>query len=161
MGWTKAQLVAGGYEEIGLPNYTYNLPAEQLEQALRALDTMMASWNSKGVRVGYALPSRPDDSNLDDESGLPDAAYLAVIANLGIRLAPKVGKTTSQETKIAAQEAYDALLSWCASRNIPSMQLPSIMPRGAGNKPNRGGGEYYRPTDDLTTGEDGLLEFNP
>ena len=161
MGWTKGQLIADGFAEIGLPNYTFTLPPEQLAQALNRLDAMMALWNSQGIRVGYALPSSPSDSDPDQDSGLPDAAYQAVIANLGIRIAPTIGKTASAETKQAASDGYDALLSWCASQNIPSMQFPATMPRGGGNKPNQIGGTYYHPDDPLTTGGDGPLEFVP
>lgn len=163
MPWTKRQLIAGGFEEIGLPDYTFRLSPQQLAQALNRLDAMMADWNStKGIRVGYALPSSQAGSDLDQDSGLPDAAYQAVVSNLGcFRLATTVGKTPSMESKQTASESLDGLLSWCASQNIPSMQMPATMPRGGGNKPNRIGGQFYHPTDPLTTGGDGELEFNP
>jgi hypothetical protein len=158
MGWTKGELVGAGFEEIGLPNYTFTLQPEQLQQALNRLDAMMAAWNSQGIRLGYALPSSPGSSSLNSESGLPDAAYQAVVSNLGIRLAPTVGKTASQETKQAASDSYDALLSWCASQNIPEMQLPATLPRGAGNLQTAlGGNTFFQPTDPLTSGSDGEL----
>lgn len=159
MGWTKGDLVSGGYEEIGLPNYTFNLPPEQLNQALKRLDAMMASWNSQGIRIGYNLPASPTDSDLTDDSGLPDAAYQAVVANLGIRIAPSIGKTVSVETKQVASDSYDALLSWCAANNVPEMQFPSTFPVGAGNKPQLGMGTYYQPVESLDVGSDGILNI--
>ena len=48
MGWTKRQFVAQAFEEIGLASYVFDLTPEQLQSALRRLDTMMAAWNALG-----------------------------------------------------------------------------------------------------------------
>lgn len=56
MGWTKRQFVTQAFEEIGLASYVFDLTPEQLDSALRRLDTMIASWNALGIRLGYPLP---------------------------------------------------------------------------------------------------------
>jgi len=160
MGWTKRQFVTQAFEEIGLAAYVFDLTPEQLESALRRLDSMMASWNAKGIRLGYPIPASPDGSDLDQETNVPDSSNEAIYTNLGIRLAPGFGKTVSPDTKAMAKMAYDTLLSRAAMP--PEQQLPGTMPSGAGNKPWRTYDNPFlnKPVDPLLAGEDGPIEFN-
>jgi hypothetical protein len=48
VGYTKRQFVTSAFEEIGLADYVFDLQPEQLEGALRRLDSMMAEWNAAG-----------------------------------------------------------------------------------------------------------------
>jgi hypothetical protein len=156
MGYSKRQFVEASLEEIGLASYVFDLSPQQVESAVRRLDAQMASWNALGIRVGYPLPGSPQDTGLDDETNVPDAAYEAIITNLGIKLAPSYGKTVSPDTKATAKRTYDTLLSRAA---MPmEMQLPASMPRGAGAK------AYDdpfvdNPTEPILAGRDGQLEF--
>lgn len=160
MGWTKRQFVTQAFEEIGLAVYVFDLSPEQLQGALRRLDAMMASWNAKGIRLGYPIPASPQNSDLDEATNVPDSANEAVFLNLATRLAPGFGKTPSVDTKASAKAAYDTLLSIAA---MPvEQQLPGTMPAGAGNKPWRVYDDPFlrRPTDPILAGEDGPIEFN-
>lgn len=159
MGWTKRQFVTQAFEEIGLAAYVFDLTPEQLQSALVRLDSMMASWNAKGIRLGYPVPLSPQDSDLDEETGVPDAANEAIYLNLGIRIAPGFGKTVAPDTKSSAKLAYDTLLAKAA---MPvEQQLPGTVPSGAGNKPWRIDNPFLRqPVDPLLAGEDGPIEFN-
>lgn len=156
MGYSKRQFVEAALEEIGLASYVFDLSPQQIETACRRLDAQMASWNALGIRVGYPLPGSPQDTGLDDETNVPDAAYEAIITNLGIKLAPSYGKTVSPDTKATAKRTYDTLLSRAA---MPmEMQLPASMPRGAGAK------AYDdpfvdNPEEPILAGRDGQLEF--
>jgi len=160
MGYTKRQFVNAALEEIGLASYVFDLQPEQLQSALRRLDALMADWNGKGIRLGYPLPSSPQDSDLDEESNVPDSANEAVILNLAIRLAPSYGKQVAIETKASAKQGYDVLLQ--RATVPPQQQLPGSLPSGAGNKPWRVyDGPFIRPpVDPVTVGPDGPLEFN-
>ena len=71
MGYTKRQFVTSAFEEIGLADYVFDLQPEQLEAALRRLDSMMAEWNAMGIRLGYSMPSSPQDSDLDEQTNVP------------------------------------------------------------------------------------------
>jgi len=160
MGWTKRQFVTQAFEEIGLAAYVFDLTPEQLESALRRLDTMLATWNAKGIRLGYPLPSSPQDSSLDEQTGVPDSANEAIYVNLAIRLAPSFGKTPSVDTKATAKATYDGLLSLAA---MPmEQQMPAHMPAGAGNKPWRNTDNPFLtpPVDPLLAGQDGPIEFD-
>lgn len=158
MGWTKRQFITQAFEEVGLAAYVFDLTPDQLQSALRRLDSMMASWNAKGIRLGYPLPSNPDDSDLDQQTGVPDSANEAIYLNLGIRIAPGFGKTVSVDTKSNAKACYDTLLARAA---FPmEQQLPGTMPLGAGNKPwNLDTTFVPPPTEPLLAGQDGPIEF--
>lgn len=160
MSWTKRQFVVAAFGEIGLASYVYALTPEQLQAALIRLDSMMATWNGQGIRLGYPIPSSQGGSNLDQETNVPDSANEMVFQNLGIRLAPGFGKTVSPDTKISAINAYNAALGK-AMGPPPERQMPSDMPAGAGNKPWIGTGQPFLlpPSDPIDAGEDGPLNF--
>ena len=159
MSWTKRQYIVQAFEEIGLASYVYDLQPEQLQSAARRLDSMLAVWNGKGIRLGYPIATNPEDIDLDTETGVPDSANQAIITNLGIQLAPSFGKVISQETKVAAKDSYNGLLSR-ATKPI-EMQLPKTTPRGAGQKSWRYNNSPFidPPTDPLLAGDDSVLDF--
>lgn len=132
MGYTKRQFVESAYEEIGMASYAFDLGPEQTVKAMQTMDAMFAEWNAWGIRLGYPLPSNPQDSDLDEPSGVPDYANQAVITNLALRLAPKHGKTVSMDTRIAAKNGLNALLIKACRPNV--LQLPAGVPAGAGNR---------------------------
>lgn len=157
MGWTKRQFVTEAFDSIGLASYVFDLQPEQLQSALRKLDTQMATWNAKGIRLGYPLPSSPQDSDLDEETNVPDSAFEAVYTNLAIKIAPSFGKQVAIEIKVAAKQAYDTLLQR-ATAPIEK-QLPSTMPLGAGQKPWRLDDPFVAPPQNpVQTGPEGYLE---
>jgi hypothetical protein len=152
--------VTQAFEEIGYASYVYDLEPEQLESAGRRLDAMVASWNGKGIRLGYPLPSSPEIADLDAETSVPDYANEAIYTNLALRLAPTVGKMLAIETKSNAKQLYNLLLLHAA--RPMELQLPKTMPSGAGNKPWRNDSSPFLrdPVDPLLAGEDGPIEFS-
>ena len=135
MGWTKAQLIDQAFSELARAGYVFDLGADVREDALRQLDTMMATWSSVGISIDYLLPDSPDDSNIDDDAGIPLTAVEPVYMNLAIKLAAGRGKTLTPQTLAAAQSGYNALLGTAVS---PTTGQCSGLPRiGAGNKPWR------------------------
>lgn len=141
MSWTKLQFVTQAFEAVGLASYVYDLQPEQLQSAVRQLDSMMMGWYNKGIQLAYPITSSPEDSDLDTETNVPDRANEAIITNLALRIAPNYGKQVSPELKQNAYNAYQGLL--CISTKPEEMQLPQTMPRGAGNKPWRYEDNYY------------------
>lgn len=158
MSWTKRQFVEAAFEEAGYASYTYDLQPEQLEAALRRLDAMIATWNSKGIKIGYPLPTSPENSDLDTETNVPDKANEAIYTNLAIRIAPTIGKTVSRETKVAARSGYKALIN--DSTKPEQMQLPGNMPAGAGNKKDSFDRPFLEePSDNIINGPETEVEF--
>jgi len=158
MGYTKRDFIKAAFEELGIADYIFDLEAEQLESALRRLDSMMASWNAEGLRIGYPIPTSPNESDLDESSSVPDSANEAIILNLAIRIAPSFGKLNiSPDTRINAKNALNALRTQTV--NIPEMQYIAVS-RGSGHKPYRTNRPFIEPTDDtLDAGNDGEIQF--
>lgn len=159
MGWTKGQLVDRAFSENGLNPNVFNVDPDKLQEALGSLDAMIGTWNGKGIRLGYPLPSSPGDSDLAQDSGLPDSAIEAVYLNLAIRIAPGVGKQVSPDTRASANAAYNVLLARAA---FPPQQPSKNLPAGAGNKPWRRVSPFLpTPVDPLLAAEGGdQIEFD-
>ena len=155
MSFTKRQFIEEAYGELGMASYIFDLDTDVLARALRRLDSMLAEWNGRGIRLGYPIPASPDDSDLDELTQVPDWANEAVILNLAVRLAPGHGKTVSPQTLFAAKSAKDAVLARAAMP--PEVQITGL-PRGAGAK-NTASPFLSGPTDPLTAGPDSELEF--
>lgn len=160
MGWTKRQYVEKAFGKIGLAGYVFDLSPEQLQDALSDLDSMMAAWNAKGIRIGYPMPSSPGNSDLDEQTSVPDSANEAIYYSLGVRIAPDFGKTVPQSVAFFAKQAYDQLLA--IATLPPQKQLPQTMPSGAGSKPWRNNDSPFirPPCDPLDAGPDSVLEFD-
>ena len=160
MAYTKRDIVNQAFGEIGMADYVFDLQPEQLNNALRQLDMMMATWNGKGIRIGYPLPSSPGGSDLDEVIGVTDMALEAMYLNLAVRISSGYGKTVSPDTKLTAKFAYNQLLGRSA---LPiEMQIGNqTVPSGSGNK----GWRYYnnpylsQPIIPLTVGPDGILDL--
>lgn len=159
MGWTKQQFIDSAFEEIGMATYVFDLSADQIQGALRRLDGMMAAWNAKGIRLGYPLPSNPDNSDLSAQTNVPDSANEAIYTNLAIKIAPSYGKVVSADTKMTAKQSLNTLMSIAAYPM--QQQLPDTLPAGAGNKPWRYDDPFMaEPIDPLLAGNDSEIEFN-
>lgn len=135
MGWTKRQFIEQAFDEIGLGAYVFDLDPQQIESALRRLDSMMGTWMDKGIQIGYPLPSAQADSDPDEVTNVPIPCNEAIYLNLAIRIAPGFGKSLMPETKASAKNAYDGLLARAAFPR--EQQLPNTTPIGSGNKPWR------------------------
>lgn len=160
MSTTKRQYVEQAFAEVGLAGYLFDITPEELNTALRQLDSMIALWNAKGIRLGWPMPSSPQNSDLDDVTETADSASDAIVFNLAIRVARSFGKAVDPEVKAMAKQAYDTLLIKAA---MPMQrQLPAEMPLGAGNKPWRWqGGPFVRPPKDpVLAGQDGPIEYD-
>lgn len=160
MGWTKRDIINQAFEEIGLAGYVFDLQAQQIESAVRRLDAMMATWNGKGLRLGYPVPNSPGSGDPDEETNVSDMAVEAMILNLAIRIAPIYGKTVSPDTKASAKGAYNQLMAQ-AAKPIEMQKDAYSIPAGAGNKGWRDARDPFllEPVDQLDAGPDSLLEF--
>lgn len=159
MGYSKRQFINAAFEEIGLARYAFDIAPEQEESALRLLDSMMAEWDSTGIRLGYPLPDSPGYSEINQATGVPDAAYEAIRTNLACKLAPQFGKQVLPATMRSAAVSMNALRTRFAQ--IPSMQFPRGVPVGAGNRWQTAFNQPFLryPVPTLDAGTDSTLEF--
>ena len=159
MSYTKRQFVESAFEEAGLASYIFSLMPDQLQSALRRLDGMMGTWDGKGIRIGWPLTTSPENSDLDTETGAPANAVEPIYLNLAIRIAPMFGKTLSNDTQKNARQAYNELIA--RHTQPPVKNLPTTLPRGAGNKPfGATDNEYISPpAQTIDTAFDGEIEL--
>lgn len=137
MGWTKGQIVDDMFGELALAGYDFDITPDEKQAALRKLDTMMLTWYGEGLQIGYLFGLTPDDSDLDQDSGLPGLAVEAAVLNGAMRLAAGKGKALAASTKSAAKAAKDSVVMWVARSQVQEQQLPCGTPAGAGNRPWR------------------------
>jgi len=161
MGWLKKDLVKKAFERIGLADYVFDMPPEQLSATTVDMDMMIADWNLSGIRLGWPMPSTPGDSDPEMDSGLPDMAVMAVVDNLALLIAGKLGRAVMPHVVRSANNGKQSLLRRSAQ---PSKRhLPRNMPAGAGHKTWRGQpGRPFLDSDDnnsIGTGDDGELPF--
>jgi hypothetical protein len=103
------------------------------KSGLMSLDSMMALWSIQGIRPGpYPLPTKPENSNLADDSNLPDWANMAVYMKLGILIASERNKPVTTQLLSNAEVAYGAMLTQLAKDN--EMEFPPGTLAGAGNR---------------------------
>lgn len=156
MSWTKRQFIEAAFDEIGISSYQFDLSPEMLQLALKRLDSMMASWNAKGIRLAYPLASDPSSSTISDDTTVPDSANETIYLNLAVRLAPVFGKQVHPDTKQAAFQAYSAMIN--KNTSIPTRQFEQTVPAGQGNKFRRNySPQLIRPDDRLDTDDSGIL----
>lgn len=146
---SKREIIKEAYAELGKASYEFDLNPEDLQAALRKLDTMMASWNGMGVRIGYAGGQGSGD--IDVSSELPGWADDAIISNLAIRLAPGLGKIPSPETKAAAASGFNTIMLRVAAPAVRS----KVGYGGAGS----GGHSLPQSQQNIKLAADGELEF--
>lgn len=155
MSWTKGELVRDALSEMGLASYEFDISPEETVSAVRRLDSMLAQWESDGIRMGYHQPSSADGSSVEDVSNIPDFAHEAIITNLAIRLAPSYGKVISPDTRMTAKFTYSRLAGRFAK--APEQQKLS-MPKGAGYK-TTDSRWTNPPSDILSAGDDSYLDL--
>jgi hypothetical protein len=103
---TKRALIADAYAELGVAEYAFDLQPEDLQIALRRLNSMLSAWAGKGALIEYNLPGL-----LDDEAETPAWATDAIVAGLAISLAPTIGKAVSGETRMKLHDGMSVILS--------------------------------------------------
>lgn len=159
MGWSRLDYIKKAFAKLGLAAYVYDLTDDQLNDAARDLDAMMAGWNANGIRVGWPIAQDPNNIDLNTDTKTTDIANEAIYLGLAIRIAGDYGKQISPTISQLAEAAYSNLLNQ-ALAPVPQMQLPNTLPRGAGNKPWRyqNGNPFVRkPADNLDVGGDNEL----
>ena len=128
----KRYLIDQAMTEIGMGGYQFDASPEENTDILRQMDAMVAMWSSKGVDIGYNVPTDPTDSDLDDDSGIELQHAAAVYKSLAVQICPMYGKQPNILLVKTQEDAYNAMLSSVATK--PTQQYPERYPLGAGNR---------------------------
>ena len=131
--WTKREIILQALEEIGIHSYEYDSTAEDLQSALRQLNSMMGTWINDSIVFDpeYPLSTTIADTNIDADTNAPAEAIEPMYLSLAARLAPNYGKAASPDTKLNARIGFTGLL-----RNYVASDEYSLgrFLRGAGAK---------------------------
>jgi hypothetical protein len=131
MAITKQAIIDAAFEELALAGFTFDITAAERATALLRLDSMMATWEGRGLRFGYFFSSATTPSALANDSGLPQKYHEAAYTNLAVRLCATFGKQPPVSLLATAKDAMTPLLIEAA---FPDEQLTRAgVPRGAGN----------------------------
>ena len=158
MSYTKRQLIEDAYAELALAGYVFDLTPEDLNMALRRMDSMVATWSARGVYISYPLYSSPDDSDISEDSNIPLKAVDAVICNLAMIIASSFGKQVPPDVRIRGKRGLDMLMVSMP----PEVQNPEYLPKGEGTKYLRVTKNPFFPApkdDPMAVGGNGNLEF--
>lgn len=161
MAWTRRNYITKAFSKLGMASYVYDLTTDQLNDAAKDLDAMIAGFNANGIRIGWPMSSDPDNIDLDVDTNSPDYAHEAIYLGLAIRISSDYGKQLSPLNAQLADSAYSNLLNQTLFKT-PEMQFPNTMPKGAGSKPWRyqNGNPFVRPpSGSIEAGSDNKLIF--
>lgn len=129
---TKRQIVEMAYEECSLAGYEFNVTPEELFSGLRSLDALMAEWAQSSKDLEYNFPATFGGGDLEDVTGIPDAAINGVAISLAMSLAPKMGKQMSGETRARLSKSMSVIGAMCAKRAAQGWARSTVA--GAGNR---------------------------
>lgn len=148
------------FDQIGLGSDEFDITPELYESSLKYLDAMVETWNAKGIRLGYPIPSSPQYSDLNAQTNVPDYSNEAIYLNLAKRIASSKGRPILPELSSNAKFALDTVFAK-STKQIPC-RFPSTLPAGAGNKPWQTNDDpFLRPKQEqIFSGPDGIIEFN-
>lgn len=133
---TKRDIITRAFEELGLGAYQYDLQPEDLNTAVRRLDSLMAKWAGYGIETGYPLSMPGDTNTIDQEIGLITQLIDGASCALAISLAPQYGKQPSPETRREARNGF-----------VNGLRLASVPPQKAINVTNVPAGAGYKHRD--------------
>lgn len=155
MAVTKGDIAIQVFDTLGMSDGLTEPTPGEYAYSMKVTEQMIAMWERKGLHLGYIYSDPEFGVDTNDDSGLKDTDVLAVVNNTAVRVAPKFGRSASQDIKSQAHEGYRLLFD-----TIPPVraQNPS-MPAGQGNNycyPGRY--SAYMPTEEqITVPDDGQL----
>lgn len=131
---TKRQVLEMAYEECALSGYEFNVTPEELFTGLRRMDAMMAQWTAEGMGLNYNAPATFGGGDLEDYTGIPDAAINGVAITLAKAIAPYMGKAMSAESRSRLAAAMDTIRAITAAARMRTVPYKYGTIRGAGQK---------------------------
>lgn len=159
MAQTKQFFIEKAFNEIGLAAYVFDLQPEDWDSALSTANGMIGEWMGNGILVGdWPIPDDPDADSIATVTAIPFTNWRAIWLNLGLALAPNVGKTPEAPTVALARVAYRTLLNKRVA--IPEMRRPSTMPVGQGWNRSAKDRQFYHPVAQLDDGAGNSLDLN-
>lgn len=159
MALTKQFFIEKAFNEIGLASYVFDMQPEDWQAALSTANGLFGAWMGDGILLGnWPIYDDPDEDWIGSPVQIPYTNWMAMWTNLGIALAPNVGKSPEGPTIALARLMYRTLLNRRVV--IPEMKRPSTMPIGAGWNRSPKDRQFYYPAAQLDDGAGNSLDLN-
>ncbi len=159
MPQTKQFFIDKAFNEIGLAAYVFDLQPEDYQAALSTANGMIGEWIGNGIQIGdWPVPDDPSADSITTVTAIPFTNWRAIWTNLGIALAPNVGKQPEGPTIALARLSYRMLLN--KRLVIPEMKRPATMPIGQGWNRSAKDRQFYYPSQQLDDGAGNSLDVN-
>lgn len=123
---TAAQILKAALQEILVQTSEAPLEADEYQDAIFALNSMMNEFEGGGLNLGWS-----DIENLGDEITSPTSINSAIVSNLAIRLAPQFLGSVTPELMMKADRGFKLMNKIGIS--IQETLLPNGLPIGSGN----------------------------
>lgn len=140
---TASQVIKAALQEILVQASEAPLEADEYQDSIFILNTMMQAYDADGIKLGWT-----DVSNLADVLTVPIGALMGIISALAVRLAPTWGANVSPELIDKAKIGVETMRKLGVI--LEDIEFPSTLPRGSGNS------QYGWPYQGYYTGN----EFN-
>lgn len=151
---TKQTIAEKALELLGIHTQFNKATPAMLQDAVSALEFMIASWAGDGLNLPYNFDSSAIKS-LNSDSGLPLYAVRAVYYNLAVTLVPFYRIVASPEIKMEAVNLHAMLIK--KNSTPPTLQKNCFQHSGAGYKVGEIGSGAWSP---LTQEQIGLVIDN-
>ena len=145
---TAAQVITQILNEINVRASESALEADEVQDAIFALNSYMASIAADGINLGYT-----EVENLGDPITVPSGAIMGMVANAAIMLAPTFDADVSQALVLKARQGLSAMRKLGVS--ISSMNYPDTLPVGSGNERDWDDDHFYHQDDPTIATEGG------
>lgn len=122
---TPNDLIEASLKKIGVHSKGQALDAEDLQDALKELNRILALWKDDGIDVGQV-----EYSSAATTLTIPLKYHKAIVDTLAVELSPEYGMPVSPVIMQSANEGYKQVLR--ASQQDIIMDMPSGIPVGRG-----------------------------
>lgn len=138
---TKNDIVLNAFSEMRISGITVSPNPTEVTDAITVLDNMMLNWENENICIGYIRPESYGQSDPNDDSGIPDTAVFAVVANLSKVLCPSYGKQPHMQTLANARQGKSNLYNI----ELPQRENNPFLPKGSGEVYGYYGYSYRTP----------------
>lgn len=132
---TVAQVLKQALQEILTQASEAPLEADEYQDAIFVLNTMMNEFEGNGLNLGWS-----DVSNLADEITSPASINSSIVSNVAIRLAPQFMGSVTPELMRKAELGLKIMAK--VGISIEPTEFANTLPIGSGNS-RQYGSKYY------------------
>ena len=121
MSVSNSDLIKDALSLIGVLNEVQEPSPEQGAHGLRALNSLMAAWQKKGLDLQYFT-----QTSTNDDTPIPEECQAVVTYYLSFALAPYYGRQVTPEMRSLASELYDVLVREAVQFAMQESELLSL-----------------------------------